>query len=151
MSAIRDISLSDTHISYLDAKYVELNSVKQVEESTEPDKPKKTKNQIELENHIAEFELGSDIVYSGGEFDVVYYLSRNDVTPAMAKHIAAHFKLRLQELDEIPTDEQLQESYSCYSEQTMTNIHKFVEFVISTCEDVKPKPKVIIKKKKRKK
>jgi len=136
MIKFRDISLETQHEAYLSKKYKEL--VERSVECEEPEKKVSTidKFELELTNHISEFECGVDLFFKGESFDFKTYLVRNGVKAPMTKKIADHFKPMLKELKEAASNknEQLVEAYSMLSTRNMTKFISYIQSLITSCE-----------------
>jgi hypothetical protein len=132
----RGIALDVKHLTYLDKKFNELCAMKQDEEDNTPPvvRTNEEKSDAVLSSHIAEFENGVDLIYTGKSFDAKGYLIRNEVKPTITKKIAEHFKSLLKELKDVETDEQLKESYNHLTKRELTKLREQIESMIASCE-----------------
>jgi len=141
MIKYRELPLEIKEVSFLDKKYTEFKRIVEALKTEEIDsvvheKSKEEKINDEFNTHIAEFEAGLDMFFSGKQFDSKSYLIKNNVKPGMTKAIAEFFKPELKLIKSIPTskDEQLIEGYSFLSRRQLDKYATYIQNLISSCE-----------------
>lgn len=135
----RGIALQDKDTAHLEEKYVELCALRPTKKRDE--KPvvskdeKGEKDEIELNRHLAEFNAAIDVLYTGGTADAKAYIEVNNVKPVIAQRIADYYRKHvLDEIDEIPQCEQLQEAYSHLGKRELKALREKVVKLITDCE-----------------
>jgi hypothetical protein len=137
----RNIDLDTPELSYIDKKYAEFSNIAksykpEVSDDTPIEKTKEERIADELSVHIAEFEAGIDMFFSGKVFDAKAYLIKNIVKSSIANKVADHVRIFLKKLklDAISKDEQVIEGYSHLTKRQMMKLIEYVTALMNSCE-----------------
>ncbi len=134
--ATRGNNLSDHHIQFIETKRRELLEIAKKQQVEVVEKPVVDKSiQIEKETdfHIAEFEFMLEEFMQGKKLDPQKYLVGAQVKKPVMSNISNHFSKKMEELNEIDNDEQLQEGYSNFSKKEMREFKEYIQSIINAC------------------
>lgn len=138
MIHVRGIDLHEKELLYCEKKYKELFSLVKEEKEVIVDEHvvKQDKDFLSFMTHMAEFDAGVDLFFSGHVFDAKSYLIKHAVKGTVTKQIATTLKPLLAELKEAAKgdDEQLVEAYSHLTKRQLTKFIDYVAGLISSCD-----------------
>lgn len=131
----RKLDLTEFDLLYCETKYKSLFSQIKEEKESVVDTSKQDRDQVELKLHLAEFDAGIDMFFSGKVFDAKNYLVKHEVKQAITKQIASYLTKPLNEAKAALVDEdQLKEGYSHLTKRQLSKFIDYIQSLIDSCE-----------------
>ena len=146
MIHVRELSVDNTAIVFLNNKFKELSSIIPAEDKITQPKIAVDKQIAIVDNIITDLELAIDNhLKTQTDFDVKKYLARTEIKPVSLKIVSAHFTKMFDEIKSVSTskDDQIIESYSYLSKPQLKKFITFLQSILEACNTVSAQKKSI--------